>query len=159
MPLWKISHPAGAFSDQDKAKLSDEIASFYNRVPIPKFYCVTIFEEYTKDSLYVGGVVNNKFIRFTVDHIARTLPGPVYREWWVRTCDQIIAPYVKDKGFDWEISIDETPFDLWSLQGEIPPPFQSVGEARWIKENKASPYTSEEKLPIKMDFAEGIVGR
>jgi Putative oxalocrotonate tautomerase enzyme len=159
MPLWNIYHPAGAFTDQDKAELSEAIASYYNKVPIPKFYVVTIFQEYTRDSLYVGGEVNNNFIRFKVDHIARTLPGPVYREWWVRTCGQIIGPYVKDKGFDWELSIDETPFDLWSLQGEIPPPFQSVGEARWIQENKATPYTLEEKLPLKMDFAEGVVGR
>jgi hypothetical protein len=41
------------------------------------------------------------------------------------------------RGYDWEISIDETPFDLWSLQGELPPPFESVGEKRWVKENKA----------------------
>lgn len=37
----------------------------------------------------------------------------------VRTLDELIAPFVKDRGYEWEISIDETPFDLWSLQGEF----------------------------------------
>jgi phenylpyruvate tautomerase PptA (4-oxalocrotonate tautomerase family) len=158
MPLWNIDHPAGAFSDDDKAAISKGLADLYSQIPIPKFYVVTIFREAPKDSMYVGGVLNNNFIRFTVDHIARTLPGPVYRQWWMKTCDAIVAPYVKDKGFDWEISIDETPFDLWALQGELPPPFQSFAEKRWVEENKASPYTVDEMLPLKLDFAPGVIG-
>lgn len=102
---------------------------------------------------------NNKFVRFKVDHIARTLPGQIIREWWVRSLDEIIAPFVKDRGYDWEISIDETPFDLWSLQGEIAPPFESVAEKRWVKENKASPYTLAEKLPVNLVLTPGIADR
>ena len=71
--------------------------------------------------------------------MARTTPGPVIREWWMRTLDEVVAPFVKDKGYDWEITIDETPFDLWSLHGELPPPFESVAEKRWVKENGSSP--------------------
>jgi hypothetical protein len=57
----------------------------------------------------VGGEPHDKFVRFKVDHIARTLPGPIIRERWVRKIDEIIAPFVRDRGFDWEVSIDETP--------------------------------------------------
>ena len=159
MPLWKVYHPAGAYTAQDKKDLSERITGMYARVPIPKFYVVFIFEEIAKDSCFVGGEPNNKFIRFRVDHIARTLPGPVMREWWVRTLDELIAPFVKDRGYDWEISIDETPLDLWSLQGEIPPPFESAAEKRWVKENKASPYTAVEKLPVNLVFNPGIADR
>ena len=127
MPLWKIYHPAGAFTAEDKKALSRQVTGIYARIPIPRFYVVTIFEEIERDSLFVGGEPHNKFIRFRIDHIARTLPGPIAREWWMRTLDQILAPYVGDKGYDWEISVDETPFDLWSLQGELPPPFESGG--------------------------------
>ena len=77
----------------------------------------------------------------------------------MRTIDQVIAPFVKDRGFDWEVSIDELPFDLWSLQGEIPPPFESVGEKRWVKENKASPSTIADKLPVNLILAPGISDR
>jgi phenylpyruvate tautomerase PptA (4-oxalocrotonate tautomerase family) len=159
MPLWKIYHPAGSFTAEDKKELSEKITSVYANVPIPKFYAVVIFEEIAKDSCFVGGQINNRFIRFKVDQIARTLPGPVIREWWIKTLDEVIAPYVRDKGYDWEISIDETPFDLWSLQGEIPPPFESVAEKRWVKENKASPYTFAEKLPVNLVLTPGIADR
>jgi hypothetical protein len=77
----------------------------------------------------------------------------------MRTVDQVIAPFVKAKGYDWEVSIDETPFDLWSLQGEIPPPFESVGEKRWVNENKASPYSFMEKLPVSMVLTPGVADR
>jgi hypothetical protein len=120
---------------------------------------VFIYEEMAKDSCFVGGEPNNKFVRFKIDHIARTLPGSVLREWWIRTLDTVIAPYVKDKGYDWEISVDETPVDLWSLQGEIAPPFESVAEKRWVKENKASPYTLAEKIPVNLILAPGVADR
>ena len=159
MPLWKVYHPAGAFTAEDKEKLAQEVTEIYAGVPIPKFYVVFVFEEMAEGSCFVGGEPHNRFIRFKVDQIARTLPGPVIREWWIRTLDRVIAPFVKDRGYDWEISIDETPCDLWSLQGELAPPFESAAEKRWVKENKASPYSIEEKLPVNLLLAPGVADR
>src|SRR5260221_14598363 len=89
-----------------------------------------------------------------------TWPGPClapsFREWWVKAVDQLIAPFVRDRGYDWEVTIDEVPADLWSLQGEIPPPFESHGEKRWVKENKVSPYGLQEKLPVGDLVAPGV---
>jgi phenylpyruvate tautomerase PptA (4-oxalocrotonate tautomerase family) len=159
MPLWKVYHPTNAFSAADKKELAEQITNIYEGVPIPKFYVVVIFEAVEKGNCFVGGVQNDKFIRFKVDQIARTLPGPIIREWWMRTLDQVLAPFVKERGFDWEISIDETPFDLWSLQGEIAPPFESIAEKRWVAENKASSYTYQEKLPSgQFLLAPGVTG-
>jgi phenylpyruvate tautomerase PptA (4-oxalocrotonate tautomerase family) len=147
MPLWKIYTPAGAYSQEDKEAMSEVITGLYAQIPIPKFYVVTVFEEVAEGDCFVGGVKHSRFVRFRVDHMARTLPGPILREWWVRTVDKSLKPWVGDRGFDWEVSIDETPFDLWSLQGEIPPPFESIAEKRWVEENKPSSYTADEKLP------------
>jgi hypothetical protein len=83
---------------------------------------------------------------------------PIIREWWVRSLDQVIAPWVRERGYDWEFTITEPPFDLWSLQGEIPPPFESVAEKRWVQENKATPYTQAEKLPVSLALAPGTTG-
>jgi phenylpyruvate tautomerase PptA (4-oxalocrotonate tautomerase family) len=141
MPLWKVYTPVGAYTPGDKKALAETITRVYAQVPIPKFYAVVVFEEVPAGNLFVGGVQNDKFIRFKIDQIARTIPGPILREWWMRTLDMVLAPFVKDRGFDWEISIDETPFDLWLLQGELPPPFESRAEKRWVAENKASPYS------------------
>ena len=84
MPLWKVYHPAGAFTAEDKkalAKRGDE-GGVLRGIPLPRFYVVFIFEEVAKDSCFVGGEPHNKFVRFKVDQIARTLPGPVIRESW-----------------------------------------------------------------------------
>jgi phenylpyruvate tautomerase PptA (4-oxalocrotonate tautomerase family) len=156
MPLWKVYHPVGAYSAQDKKEFAEQVTAMYSRIPIPKFYVVMIFEEVAADSVYVGGVSHGKFVRLKLEHMARTLPGPVVREWWVKAVDQLIAPYVRDRGYDWEVTIDEVPADLWSLQGEIPPPFESHAEKRWVKENKASPYGLQEKLPVGALFTPGV---
>ena len=47
MPLWKVYHPAHAFSAEDKQELAERITSVYAGIPIPKFYAVVIFEELT----------------------------------------------------------------------------------------------------------------
>lgn len=159
MPLWKVYHPAGAYSAEDKKALSEVVTSIYAGVPLPKFYVVMLFEEVAPGNCYVGGERNDRFVRFKIDQIARTIPGPVMREWWIRTLDAVLQPFLKDRGFDWEISIDETPFDLWSLQGELPPPFESVAEKRWVAENKASPYTLQEKLPVNLLLTPGVTDR
>ena len=40
----------------------------------------------------------------------------------------------------------------------MPPPFESHAEKRWIAENKASPYSQAEKLPVQLALAPGTVG-
>jgi phenylpyruvate tautomerase PptA (4-oxalocrotonate tautomerase family) len=141
MPLWKINHPAGAYTAEDKKEFAEAITRVYDAIPIPKFYVVVIFDEVTADSCYVGGESHPGFVRIQIDQMARTLPGPVIREWWVRNLDQV--------------TINEALSDLWSLQGEIPPPFESVAEKRWVQENKATPYSQAEKLPVNLALAPG----
>jgi phenylpyruvate tautomerase PptA (4-oxalocrotonate tautomerase family) len=159
MPLWKIYHPEGLYTPEDKKALAERITNIYASIPLPKFYVVILFEALPKGDCFVGGEPHEKFVRFTVDQIARTVPGPVLREWWIKTLDKAVAPFVKDRGCDWEISIDETPCDLWSLQGELAPPFESHAEKRWVEENRSSPYTLDEKLPIKLALTPGLADR
>jgi phenylpyruvate tautomerase PptA (4-oxalocrotonate tautomerase family) len=155
MPLWKIVHPVGAYTAEDKKDFSEAISTVYMAVPIPKFYVVVLFEEIEAENIYVGGESRNDFVRINIDQMARTLPGPVIREWWVRSLDVMIKPWVGDRGYDHEFNITEPPFDLWSLNGFIPPPFESRAEKRWIAENKASEYTQAEKLPADMVLQQG----
>jgi len=48
---------------------------------------------------------------------------------------------VRERGYRWEIHIDETPFDFWTIQGMKPPPPDSEAEKRWVKEDRPSAYT------------------
>jgi len=102
MPLWNIYHPVGAYSAQDKKEFAEKVTAMYSKIPIPNFYVVMIFEEVAADSFFVGGVSHGKFVRLKLEHMARTLPGPIVREWWVKAVDQLIAPYVRDRGYDWK---------------------------------------------------------
>ena len=113
MPFWKVYHPVGAFTAEDKKMLANRITELYDNIPIPRFYVVFIFEEVAQDSCFVGGEPHNRFFRFKIDQMARTTTGPVIREWWMKTLDAVIAPFVKDRGNDCEITFDDTPFDLW----------------------------------------------
>ena len=60
-----------------------------------------------------------------------------------------IAPYVRDRGYDWEIHFDETPIDLWRVQGLIGPPEESEMEKLWAKENRPVPYDYDTMLPLE----------
>jgi phenylpyruvate tautomerase PptA (4-oxalocrotonate tautomerase family) len=138
MPLWKIYHPEGAYTAEDKAGLSKRITELY--AVLPKFYVVVIFQEVPRGSVYVGGKAQDNFIRLVVDHIARRLPDD-RKSFWLDKTKAAIAPFVGDRGYDWELHIDETPFDLWLIQGYRPPQPNSEDEKRWALENRPSPLT------------------
>ncbi len=138
MPLWKVYHPVGAFSVDEKAAFAKKVTELYGM--LPKFYVNVIFHEIPKESFYIGGVQVDNFIRLTIVQIARTLPDD-RKVWWLERINETIAPFVKERGFDWEFHIDETPFDLWSVQGYQPPPPDSEDEKRWARESRPSPRT------------------
>lgn len=140
MPLWKIYHPVGAFTPQDKQQLSQRITALYAR--LPKFYVGVVFQEVDADSFFIGGEPAGNFVRIWVDHIARTMPTPEIRARFIQMADEALAPYVRDRGYDWEFHIDETSYELWSIQGIRPPMANSEDEKRWIAENRPSPLTA-----------------
>lgn len=138
MPLWKIYHPPGAFSLEDKKGLSADITALYRR--LPRFYVGVVFHAVEPQDFWVGGEARDNFVRIWIDHIARTMPTPEIRAMAIKAFDGALKPYIADKGLDWEFHIDETPFDLWSIQGMRPPPPESEAEKRWIAENRPSAY-------------------
>jgi phenylpyruvate tautomerase PptA (4-oxalocrotonate tautomerase family) len=144
MPLWKIYHPAGAYSAEDKQALAENITRLYKN--LPRFYVGVVFQDVAAESFYIGGKPSDKFVRIWIDHIARSLPADM-KGWWLERCNEAIAPYVKDRGYDWEFHIDETPFDIWSIQGLRPPPPNSEAEKKWIAENRPTPYVVDAVRP------------
>jgi phenylpyruvate tautomerase PptA (4-oxalocrotonate tautomerase family) len=139
VPFWKIYHPPGAFTPEDKHDLSKRITDLY-RV-MPKFYVIVVFQEVPSDSFYKGGEPVDNFVRIWIDHIARAFPPEkAVKAKWLSWAEKALAPYIKDRGRDWEIHIDETPFDLWQVQGLQPPPPESEYEKMWKEQNKPIPY-------------------
>ena len=55
MPLWTIHHTPGIFSDEEKHQLASRITDHYERIGLPRFYVITIFNETRPEDFYVGG--------------------------------------------------------------------------------------------------------
>jgi hypothetical protein len=50
--------------------------------------------------------------------------------------DATIKPCIVDKGYDWEITVSDTPRDFWRLNGIAPPPWGSEAEKLWAKNGR-----------------------
>jgi hypothetical protein len=51
----------------------------------------------------------------------------------------VVAPYTTDRGLHTEFHVDETPQDLWMINGLWPPPGGSDGEKLWAEKNATVP--------------------
>ena len=141
MPYWEIFTPENAFTPKDKEQLSERITSLYvDYADLPKFYVVVLFKDMPANTMYVGGKAHDNFIRIRLDHIARQMDDPAVRKLCMEVIEEKLAPFVKDRGYDWEVHIDETAMDLWRVQGLVPPPPDSDIEKLWAKENRPVPY-------------------
>lgn len=140
MPLWKIYTPANAFTPEDKKGIAQALTGLYGRV-MPRFYVGVVFQEVSADNFYIGGEPTDRFVRIWVDHIARTFQSEEARVGFFKRVNALLAPWIADRGYDWELHVDETPFDLWTIQGYFPPREGTEDEKRWMAENRASPRT------------------
>jgi hypothetical protein len=52
-----------------------------------------------------------------------------------------LKPYIEDRGYEWEFSIQNDPAVSWRIDGMIPPAPGTEDMQRWDKDNKASPRT------------------
>jgi phenylpyruvate tautomerase PptA (4-oxalocrotonate tautomerase family) len=139
MPMWHIYCPADAYTAQDKQALADAITDLYaDFVKLPRFYVSVVFQELPADCFFIGGEPRNNFVRISIDHIAASTEAK-YHDSFMRRINRTIDPWVRDKGFDYEVHCDETPRGLWSIQGLKPPEWGSDEEKRWTQENRPSP--------------------
>ena len=144
MPLWNVYCAEGIYTKEDKRAFSEAITDIYAgqagglpEMAMPRFYVVVVFNELPRDSLFIGGVPRNDFVRIAIDHIAYAMPAE-FREALLKFINKSIHPYVRDRGLDWEIHIDDTPRDQWTIQGMRPPESGSEEAQRWIRENRPS---------------------
>jgi len=143
MPLWNVYTPAGVYTEREKREFADRVTSSYQARGLPRFYVVTLFHEVERGSFYVGGEPVDDVVRIAIDHIARHLSDPASREASRRRISDLIEPFAAGKGLRWEFHVDETPTDLWIINGLAPPPPDSDAGKLWAKENRAIPYADQ----------------
>jgi len=142
MPLWTIYHSTDVFSDEDKAQLSEKIADIYTAF-MPRFYVAIVFLPLDSKNFFIGGRPTERYVRITMEHIAREFPDQAASRRFIDKVNTVLAPFVSERGIDWEFHIDETQFDHWSVNGHYPPRPGTPDELRWREENRPSPRTHD----------------
>ena len=141
MPLWKIFHGPGAFDAEQKSALANDITKLYVAIGLPAFYTNVLFFAVPEESFYIGGKRVTKFVQISIEQIARKMPPDEDgRRSWLRSIDEMLAPHLEQRGFDWEYNILEPSKDLWKFHGIYPPPSGSEAEKKWAVENRPSAY-------------------
>lgn len=100
MPLWNLYCNKYAYSLEDKRSFAEAITDIYASVGMPRFYVSVVFHELPRNSLFIGGVPRNSFVRISIDHIARTTL-PENRQEMLTFLNKYIDPFVRDRG-SWE---------------------------------------------------------
>lgn len=141
MPLWTIHHTPGVFGDDEKRQLATRIADHYEKVGLPRFYVVTVFQEARPENFYVGGEPTPSGVRIVIDHIARRNPDQESRRRTAQWIKAILHPHLtRYPNLHWEFHADETSEDLWMINGLVPPPGGSDTEKFWAEQNSPVPY-------------------
>ncbi|MBH1938717.1 tautomerase family protein [Streptomyces sp. AV19] len=140
MPLWHVHHPVGAYSARQKREFAADVTEFYTRFGLPKFYVVTLFHEVEESSFLVGGEPSGATVRIVVEHIARHVEDPDVRTRMSEALGRLVAPHTQERGFHCEFHVNETPRDLWMIDGMAPPPSRSEAERLWVRENRPVAY-------------------
>jgi hypothetical protein len=72
--------------------------------------------------------------------LARTIDTYERKQGLINALEAAFGPYVKDRGLDWEIHLEEHDRDTWRTNGINPPLPNTEAEKLWAKENKAIPF-------------------
>ena len=165
MPLWKMYVPKGAYLAEEMEDLGNRITDIYSGPSamenwgfvFPRFYTSVIFHEVEKGKFLIGGEPRDQFIQIEVVHIAGGMEGDsrtpneqaaermgiseteVMEKFFQIAVYPTLKPYIQDRGYEWEISIENAPAHSWRIDGLIAPPADSVAHKRWTEENKTSP--------------------
>ena len=158
MPLWQMFVPEGAFAAEDKKALGERITDIYTQlVQLPRFYTTVFFHEVKPESFIVGGEPRNQFVQIAIVHAARTAEESAERlgitltevqNTFLAMAHEALRPYVKDRGYEWELHVEAVERELWNIDGMAPPPQWSEVERRWASDNKSSPYVAADLNPV-----------
>lgn len=148
MPLWNIFHTEGVFDSQEiRNNLAADITKLYTSSGLPAFYVVVHFIPLPAGNVFVAGEarVGKPFVRLVVEHLAvHRSEGPEgFAERFSARINEALKPYIADKGYDWEITVNDTPRDFWRFNGIAPPPWKSEAEKMWAQTGRPSEWNKE----------------
>lgn len=139
MPLWNIYYTSSIFtSEGTRADLASAITKLYTDGGLPDFYVVVQFIPLPPTNIFVGAKARDAkpFVRLVVQHMAvhRHEASGDFASRFSDKIDQALTPFIKEKGYNWEITVSDTPRDFWRFNGIVPPPWRSEAEKIWARE-------------------------
>ncbi|CAL8470371.1 g9913 [Coccomyxa elongata] len=140
MPLHRVYAAKGIFSPEEKRAIAQSITRIYDAIPIPSFYTVVVFIDLERDSIFVGGEANARFVRIVSQHLARSYSTAEEAAKVVDLIQDAFAPYVRDRGLDWESHVEYVDREGWRENGLRPPMPKTDAEKTWIELDKPVPY-------------------
>ncbi|KAI6220546.1 Tautomerase-3 domain-containing protein [Aphelenchoides besseyi] len=150
MPFHRFFHTPGTFTQADKDEIAHRVTKIYTDAGLAPFYTIVVFIPVEASDFYVGGKQNaEKFVRIGIQHIARHFASPVEVQRFFDLYDKAVVPYIKERGLEYEIAVDESDFNLVRQSGHPLPIANSKAEKKWARLNKAVPYTDEENTVEK----------
>ena len=140
MPLWHISAWPVRISPRTAA-VRGRCIGHHCGVQLPAFLCQRGIRGVAEGFLVRRRQADQRLYP-DLDRPDRAPRAGRRRPDWLERISKTVAPFVQERGFRWEVHIDDTPiFDFWTIQGLKPPEGGSEAEKRWAAENKASPYS------------------
>ncbi|KAF7593824.1 hypothetical protein BBP40_010759 [Aspergillus hancockii] len=137
MPLWLIHHSPQTLTNEDKHTLAQGITNLYTKAGLPAFYVRIHFHEMPLTDTFVGGKPHLKSVDLTIYHLARVMTSDKQKQRFLEAVDAILGPVFEPRGIDWEYFVQESPRDLWKINGLVPPEAGSEEEKEWVRLNQA----------------------
>lgn len=136
MPLWDIHGAPNLFTTEEKQHIAKSLSPIYTSAGIPAFYVRVRFIENQPANIYSGGESHDKLVLIQVWHLARTFQNDEYKQRFLNAVDKVLTPVMEGKGLDWEYFVNESPRDLWKINGMVPPMPGSEMEKSWAEANR-----------------------
>jgi hypothetical protein len=140
MPIWKIFHGPETFTDAtERHELARRITDFYVSRKLPAYYVNVQYFPLSPDRYYTGGNPISKTVFVEILHVARHWDRKD-RAWATGlkdSIDGIVRPYTIDKGLHLEFAVQESPVELWRINGIDPPESFPPEEHEQAARNKA----------------------
>ena len=149
MPLWNIYHSPDVFASQDiRNQLASAITKLYTDGGLPAFYVVIHFIPLPKGNVFVAAKTRDEipFVRLCVEHMAVHRHEGIenFPSRFSETINGALKPYIADQGYDWEITVNDTPREFWRFNGIAPPPWKSEAEGVWVKTGRPTVWAPED---------------
>lgn len=142
MPLWDIHTSGPLFNPEEKQELAKKITQIY--ALLPAFYVRVRFTEHALGATFSGGEADTKFVHLQIWHLARHFQSTEQKQGFLKRMDAVVTPTMEGKGLEWEYTVNESPRDLWKMNGMVPPEANSEMEKEWKRVNR--PMAVKEKL-------------